>query len=238
MKVIILAILIAAVLGASVVQKDNKVHFEVDTNEGSPVGFTMKGFLNPENDDESNVETFFRLAEQLIPLAQSSISDKKGPSNLGFTFKRCFGQLGGIIGLCAYADIELWVGWRVNHTGDQGSYSVIYTPFSYLQGGGNISASSYPAEVSYGGYLSAYNVQLPINLSISQQQICYGAVFNFFPTTAFTAINTNLLQCQRSIPELQDWVCNRVEGVRFQHLSFEFFDGFDLTVLEPDCFTF
>lgn len=238
MKIVILAILIAAVLGASIVQKDNKVQFEVDTNEESPVGFTMKGFLNPENDDESNVETFFRLAEQLIPLAQSSISDKKGPSNLQWYRRWCFGNLGGAISACAYANAELWIGWRVNHTGDLGSYDVTYTPFSYMQAGVNISASSYPAEVSYGGYLSAYSVELPINLQISQQQICWSGIFNFYPTSAFTAINTNLLQCQRSIPELTDWACSRVQGVQFRHLTFEFFDGFSQSLLPFDCFTF
>ena len=239
MKIVILALLVAAVFGASMIHKDGKVNFEVDTSPESQVGFTMKGSLNPQNDDESSVETFFRLAEQLIPLAQSSLNEKKDGSSLQFYRQWCFfGGVGSAISVCAYANAELWVGWRVDHDGGLGLYNVTYTPFSYFQGGVNVSAASYPAEVSYGGYLQVYNLEVPINVKLGENAICWSGDFFLYPTSAFTAINTNLLQCQRSVPDMTPWACDRVQGVQFQHLHFDFFEGLYIDLLPSDCFTF
>ena len=240
MKIVILALLVCAVFGASMVQRDGKVDFEVDTHPESPVGFTMKGKVNPQNDEESSVETFFRLAEQLIPLAQSNLKDDKEGTSLQFYRRFCFlgGGLGDAISVCGYANAELWIGWRVYHDGGLGLYNVTYTPFSYFQGGVNVSAASYPAEVSYGGYLQLYNLEVPVNFLISESQICWDGDFLLYATQAFTAINTNLLQCQRSIPDMTPWDCDRVQGVQFRHLTFDFFDGTFIDLLPRTCITF
>jgi hypothetical protein len=111
MKVIImLALVLAAVFAANVVEKEGKLHFEADSHPESPIGLLMKGLINPKNEGENNIQTFFRLAEQLIPLAQNSMSDKTS-SNLKFTRFWCYGSAGDAISVCFYANAELWVGW-------------------------------------------------------------------------------------------------------------------------------
>ncbi|CAI2377281.1 unnamed protein product [Moneuplotes crassus] len=240
MKLVLLAILLAFSLANQMTREDGKFHFETDSNPESPIGFTVKGSLNPDDESESNVGTFFRLAEQLIPLAQSSLSDENKSNSLQFYRRWCFigGGLGDAITVCAYANAELWIGWEVDHDGGLGLYNVTYTPFSYLRGGVNVSAASYPAEVSYGGYLSAYDIRVPINLLLSDTQICWSGDFHLFATSAFTAINTNLLQCQRSIPDWTPWDCDRVHGVEFQHLYFPILDSIFIDLLPFDCLTF
>ena len=237
MKIIILAILLVAVLAANMVEKDGKLHFEADSHPESPIGFLMKGLVNPRNEADNNVQTFFRLAEQLIPLAQSAMNDAK-PGSLKYSRAWCFGQTGDAISVCIYANAELWVGWRVSQLGQTGSYNVTYTPFTALRAGGNVSAASYPAEVSYGAYFSVVDIQVPVNLLLAQSQICYSARFAMLPTAAYTSITTNLLQCQRSIPDLTAWMCDRVKGAEFRHLQWDFTSGMFINLLPYTCFNF
>lgn len=238
MKVIImLVLLLAAVYGASMVEKNGNLHFEADSHPESPIGLLMKGVVNPTNDNDNNVETFFRLAEQLIPLASAKMNDNKKGS-LEFYRRWCFGDVGSAIGLCVYVNAELWVGWRVGQIGATGSYNVTYTPFTLFRAGANASASSYPAEVSYGAYFSIVDIQLPVNLLLAQSQICYSARFAMLPTAAYTSINTNLLQCQRSIPDMTPWACDRIQGVEFRHLQWDITDGLFINLLPYTCLNF
>mmetsp|Transcript_1483 Transcript_1483/g.1624 ORF Transcript_1483/g.1624 Transcript_1483/m.1624 type:complete len:238 (-) Transcript_1483:43-756(-) len=237
MKLIAFALLFALALSAATIGKDGSFNFEQDSNSDSPIGVFMKGRVNPRDDADTNVETFLRLAEQMIPLASSVASDK-APGKLQYTRQWCFGNIGDAISVCINANAELWVGWRVGHTGETGLYNVTYTPFSFLRGGFNASASSYPAEVSYGGFFSIYDIQVPINLLLAETQICYSGTFNLYPTSAYTAINTNLLQCERSIPDRTDWYCDRVHGAEFRHLQFDITDGFFSNFLPHTCINF
>ena len=237
MKIVILALLLAFSFAANMVQKDGNIHFEADSSPESPIGLFMKGKLSPTNEGDSSVETFFRLAEQLIPIAQSKIDDNES-GKLTYFRKWCFGNTGDAISVCVYANAELWVGWKVSHNGEAGLYNVTYTPFTVFRGGVNASASSYPAEVSYGGYISVVDIQVPINLLLAQNQICYSGTFYMFPTGAYTAINTNLLQCERSIADRTAWNCDRVHGVEFRHLEFDFTQELTIALLPHTCINF
>uniref|UniRef100_A0A7S3JNU9 Uncharacterized protein n=1 Tax=Euplotes harpa TaxID=151035 RepID=A0A7S3JNU9_9SPIT len=237
MKVLLLiAFMIAAATAASIAEKNGKLHFEADSNPSSPIGLLMKGLINPRNEGENNVQTFFRLAEQLIPLAESKLADK--PGNYKFTRYWCYGTAGDAISVCFYMNAELWVGWRVGQIGKTGSYNVTYTPYTLFRAGGNASASSYPAEVSYGAYFSIVDIQIPVNLLLAQTQICYSATFAMAPTQAYTAISTNLLQCMRSVPDMTPWSCERIKGVEFKHLSWAFTAGLNLNLLPYTCINF
>ena len=230
MKIVILALLICAVFAATMVEKDGSIHFEADSSPESPMGLLMKGKLNPTNEADSSVQTFFRLAEQLIPLAQTTLEDNES-GKLNYFRRWCFGNVGDAVSICIFANAELWVGWRVGHDGVTGLYNVTYTPFTFFRGGVNVSASSYPAEVSYGAYISVIDIDIPINLLLAQNQICYSGTFFMHPTGAFTSINTNLLQCERSIPDRTSWACDRVHGVEFRHLEFDVIDGTTISLL-------
>ena len=238
MKIIILALLIAVAFTASVAEKNGKLHFEADSNPELPFGLTMKGLINPLNEAENNLETFFRLAGELIPLAQSSMNDKQA-SNLQYSRQWCFGGgAGAAFSTCVNLNAELWVGWRVNLLGATGSFNVTYTPFTMFRAGTNVSASSFPAEVSYGGFFSIVDIQVPVNLLLAQTQICYSARFAMLPTAAYTAITTNLLQCDRSIPDQTNWRCDRVQGAEFRHLQWDITTGLFINLLPYTCFNF
>ena len=238
MKVVILALLlIAAAYGASIVEKSGSLHFEADSNPESLIGLVMKGVINPKDISQNSAQTFFRLAEQLIPLAQSSMKDN---NEGGFNYYRywCFGNTGDIFTFCVYANAELWVGWRVSQVGMTGSYNVTYTPFTIFRAGGNASVSSYPAEAAYGLYVSIVDIRIPVNLLIAQTQVCYSATFKMAPTGAYTSINTSLLQCERSVPDMTPWKCDKLKGVEFRHLSWDFTAGNIINLLPYTCINF
>jgi hypothetical protein len=238
MKVYIMIVLLfAAAFGASILEKEGQIHFEHDSSPESPIGLLMKGLINPQDKSQNTVATFFRLAEQLIPLAQSTMDAEK-PGNLQWSRSWCVGNLGDAFSLCFFANAELWVGWRVTQLGETGSYNLTYTPYSYFRVGGNASASSYPAEVSIGAYFSVYDVQLPVNLLLAQSQICYSARFALLPTSAYTSVNTNLLQCQRSVPDMTPWACDKIQGIEFRLSEFRFTDGLFINLLPYTCINF
>ena len=146
--------------------------------------------------------------------------------------------MGEALSICFYGSAELWIGWRVSQLGVTGSYNVTYTPYTWFRAGGNASAASYPAEVSYGGYISIVDIKVPVNLLLAQTQICYSARFAMEPTEAYTAISANLLQCQRSIPDMTPFTCEKVNGAEFRHLEFEFTTGQYFNILPYTCSNF
>jgi hypothetical protein len=229
-------LIIATAWSASVTQHGSNIHFEADSSPEAPFGIMMKGLINPLAEGESNIQAFFRLAEQLIPLAESKINDQ--PGNLQWTRFWCYGQTGDAVTVCLYANAELWVGWRVGQIGKTGAYNVTYTPYTLFRAGGNASASSYPAEVSYGAYFAIVDLQIPVNLLLAQTQICYSATLALAPTQAYTSISTNLLQCMRSVPDMTPWACDRIKGVEFKHLSWAFTAGYNMNLLPYTCFNF
>lgn len=236
MKIIVFAILLIAVFGASMVEKDGQLHFEADSHPESPIGMLMKGFVDPKDEGANSVQTFLRLAEQLIPLAQSKVNEK--PGSLTYFRQWCTGAVGDAFNVCIFVNAELYIGWRVSQVGFTGSYNVTYTPFTLFRAGANASASSYPAEVSYGAYFSIVDIQVPVNLLLAQSQICYSARFAMLPTAAYTAIAANLLQCERSIPDMTPWMCSKITGAEFRHLEWDFTDAMFINLLPYTCFNF
>ena len=238
MKVIFLLALLATVGFANQMYENNgQLHFNVDSNSEGLVGLVMKGLLDPSDLGKSSAETFFRLAETLIPLASSTLSEA---ANGGLQFSRfwCYGKTGDAFSFCVYANAELWVGWRVSQLGMTGSYNVTYTPFTMFRAGGNASVASYPAEAAYGGYVSLVDIKVPINLLIAQSQVCYSATFSMAPAMAYTAFNMKLLQCERSVPDMTPWSCQKLQGVEFKHLEFDFTSGLYIQLLPYHCINF
>ena len=238
MKVIcLLSLLILSVYSAQMFEEAGKLHFEADANQEGLIGLVMKGFVDPKDVKSSSAEAFFRLAETLIPIAESVVSDA---SNGGFQYYRywCYGNPGDALSVCFYANAELFVGWRVSQVGLTGSYNVTYTPFTLFRAGGNVSASSYPAEAAYGGYISLVDIKVPVNLLLSQSQICYSATFSMEPAEGYTSFNTKLLQCERSIPDQTPWSCDKLQGVEFKHLEWDFTSGTYISLLPHTCINF
>lgn len=233
MKSIILATLVVAALTAH-------ISFEKDSHEDSMVGFITKGFFDPELEGEAKIETFLRLANELIPLAQVEADSRSNQgSKLGYTRTYCTGVEGDVFNACFSASAELWIGWYVNQynatneINDQVDWQVKYTPFTFLRAGGNVSVSSYPARIGYGAYVSVFDITIPISATIGQGVgLKYSGTFNFAPGTFFTQISTELLECYWLTTPISDKNCNHVVGPTFQHLAYELWQGYNTTFLE------
>ena len=161
MKTILIACLCLAALASP-------IQFSQDSNEGGIFGIITSGFMDPNVSGEAKINSFLRLANELIPLAEVSgnLAQQEG-QKLGYSRKYCTGTDGDVFNACFYAGAELWIGWYVNQTGTIGSYSLTYTPFTFFRAGGNVSVESYPAEVGYGAYLSIVDITIPIYLQIA-----------------------------------------------------------------------
>ena len=232
MKSVIFATLLIAALTSS-------IEFSQDTNESGFMGILTKGLLNPNMDGEAKIESFLRLANELIPLAEVEGHAATANGNkLGYSKSFCTGTEGDIFNACFFASAELWIGWHVNQTGSLGAYEVTYTPFTFLRAGGNVSVESYPAEVGYGAYVSIVDITIPISLSLGSSGICYSGDFNFAPGSFFTQISTALLECQKYLTPVESFVCNKVFGPNFQHLSFTLWNGFNTDFLNHNCINF
>lgn len=235
MKTIILATLLVLALSSTIT-------FEKDTNEEASIGIFTKGFFNPATTGEAKIESFLRLANELIPLAEiSSANQTPEGTMLGFGRAFCTGQVGDLFNACFHASAELWVGWTVGQdfTNATSSFGVTYTPFTFLRAGANVSVESYPAEVGYGGYVSFVDITIPIFVSIGSSALCYSGNFNFAPGSFFTQISTALLECEwvitdSGIPK----TCGKVFGPNFQHLSFHLWNGFQSAFLSNSCINF
>jgi len=232
MKTILIACLCLAALASP-------IQFSQDSNEGGIFGIITSGFMDPNVSGEAKINSFLRLANELIPLAEVSgnLAQQEG-QKLGYSRKYCTGTDGDIFNACFYAGAELWVGWYVNQTGTVGSYSVTYTPFTYLRAGGNVSVESYPAEVGYGAYLSIVDITIPVYLQIAQSQICYSGTFNFMPGAIYTQLSTALLECYKVLTPVENTVCNKVFGPNFQHLTLSLWSGYVNNFLSANCINF
>jgi len=235
MKTIILATLLVLAFSST-------INFEKDSNEGSPIGVFTKGFFNPATSGEAKIESFLRLANELIPLAEvSSANQHPEGQRLGYGYIFCTGHVGDIFNACFHATAELWIGWSVTQGNGNvtGNFAVTYTPFTFLRAGANVSVESYPAEVGYGGYVSIIDITIPIFASIGQSALCYSGNFNFAPGAFFTQISTALLECEWVITTSgQPKTCGKVFGPNFQHLSFPLWNGYQNAFLSNTCFNF
>lgn len=224
MKIVIALALCLALATASVnfQEKDSQVHYDYDSNRDGLFGFLMKGVVDPINDQENRVSTFLRLASELIPLVDVlADGDDSAEQKLEYSQQYCYGQTGGAIQVCLNLNGKFWVGWWAFQKGITGTYDATITPFALAQFGGNATLASYPAQVGYGVYINALNIQVPIGVTIGQTQLCYEGTFQFNAVELLTTIFTSLLECQEVIPEGQ-WGCQYVPGAAFQHLSYNF----------------
>ena len=234
MKTIILAALLVLAISS-------KVEFSQDSNSESSIGVFTRGFFDPTASGEAKIETFLRLANELIPLAEVK-ADSSHPSGkkLGRTWLYCTGTVGSLFNACGYASAELWIGWAMNQncTSSSGTYGVTFTPYTFLRAGGNVSVESYPAKVGYGAYLSVVDITIPIYFMINQQQFCYSGSFIFAPGQFYTQISTALLECAWYVTPPSAAMCSEVTGPNFQHLTYALWSGFTSSFLASNCFNF
>ena len=237
MKAIIISFLFVLALTA-------KVNFQADSNEESPISILTNGFFDPSVSGEAKISAFLRLANELIPLAElNAPSDAPAAKKLGYLYSWCYGQLGDMFSFCANANAGFYIGWTVSQSASSSTtgsslYNLTYTPFATLQGGFNVSVSSYPAQVAYGIYLQIVNIQVPTYIAIGQNALCYSSSLNFQPGAIFTQVGTALLQCWWYVTPLNSAMCSTVTGPTFQQFFWPLWQGFVMNFVVPGCINF
>jgi len=144
---------------------------------------------------------------------------------------------------CVNANAGFYIGWTVTQnsvTPATGAplYNLTYVPFATLQGGVNVSVSSYPAQVSYGVYLQVVNIQIPTYVAIGASSLCYSSVLNFQPGAVYTKIGTALLQCMWYVTPVETGICSTVNGPIFQQFNWPLWQGYVMPFLLPGCINF
>lgn len=238
MKTYILIVLVVVMVSATDMWEDTgKLKFDTDPFPESPISVMMKGTVNPRDESENHVQSFFRLAEQLIPIAEASYNDKK-TDNVQWTGQWCFGGIGPFSSLCFYFTAEMWIGWHSEHEGTTGFYNLTYTPYNFFRVGGNVSVSSDPADVSYGAYFNVLDMEVPVNLLLARDRICYSGKVDLGPVGVIGSIKLNLLQCLRSVPDKTQWECDKVKGAEFRHIILPVLPSAHHEILPYDCIEF
>lgn len=240
MKIVIAITLCVALAAASVnyQEKDSQIHFDYDSHKDGLFGFLMTGVVDTVNDQENKVSTFLKLANEIIPLIDvSADGDDAADHKLEYGQQWCFGNVGGVIYTCVNVQGTFWVGWMAYQNGLTGTYDVTYTPFALAQFGGNATFATYPAQVGYGIYLNAIDIQIPIGISLGQSATCYSGSFQFLPVALQSTIFTSLLECQEVLPENQ-YGCNYKIGATFNHLSYNFTTAQINSFLPRNCFNY
>lgn len=75
MKVIIaLACVLACSYAINMYGEDGLVKFDFEKDD-SPIGFSMKGEIDPHNDQNNKIQTFLKLAGYYIPILESMNSE-------------------------------------------------------------------------------------------------------------------------------------------------------------------
>jgi hypothetical protein len=237
MKAIIISFLCVLALTA-------KVNFKAESHEDSPISVLTSGFFDPSVSGEAKIQAFLRLANELIPLAEvSAPASAPAAKKLGYLYTWCYGQLGDMFSFCANVNAGFYVGWMVSQSSISSAtgaplYNLTYTPFATLQGGVNVSVSSYPAQVAYGVYLQIVNIQIPTYLAIGSNAVCYSSMLNFQPGAVFTQVGTALLQCYWYVTPYQTSMCSTVTGPTFQQFFWPLWQGFVMQFVQPGCINF
>lgn len=202
MKSIILAIQIIVALTAS-------INFEQDTNEDSWIGFLTKGHIDPDIDGNAKMETFLRLADQLIPIAVTEATAKaEQGQKLGYGNSYCLKPDSSHFNLCFSFNAELSIGWDVLQTGGPGSWIVLYTPFTFFRVRGSVYFTSYPAEIGVSVYYHIADLTIPFVSSIGENNACWTGRFNLAPSLLLTYFYSILLECDWELTPLSPGDCS------------------------------
>lgn len=208
MKTIVaLALAIAVATAFEVTGEEGLIKFNLNSGEESPIGFAMRGHLDPKDELNNKIETFLKLANTYIPILESTKNENNKLSWVSNWFNINLGPFGSISGMGAF---ELVVGWRVflnsNDVNMTSNYlDVTYSPFAW--GWTNASAIFTPGTSRFALLTGSYNATLwyvrayvPISLNIhSDGKVCYSAFGQIWPIQLESSMNIRLQECKAEI---------------------------------------
>ena len=244
MKYIILFALLALACSMpfTMTKANDPVKFDFDIYEDSPIGFTMRGQIDPRNEQLNKIETFLRLAGQYIPVLESIASKDNS-----LTWRRNWNivAFGFNINIDAY--FQLIVGWKAEPGTQQGDrFDVVYTPFAWGRTSAGVNGTSWPVQGSTEAVLQYLYVYAPIALSLYQSgKVCFRGGYVVEPVTLYNHVYGSLKECQDEI--LDDlingtpifvWTCNMIAPVNTTLLNMTLYDGMVGDLIGETCINF
>ncbi len=208
MKTIVaLALAIAVATAFEVTGEDGLIKFNMNSGEESPIGFAMRGQLDPKDELNNKIETFLKLANTYIPILESTKNENNKLSWISNWFEINLGPLGSISGMGAF---ELVVGWRVylnsNSVNMTTNYlDVTYSPFAWgwtnaTMVFNNDAGRFAPLTGTYNATLWYVRSYVPISLNIhSDGSVCYSAFGQIWPVQLESTMNLRLQECKAEI---------------------------------------
>lgn len=223
MKVLLLVALLAIVANARFETEifGKLIRFNFDNTGEFPIGLTMSGTIDPQDDTNNKISTFLRLAGSYIPI----LENVSNPENK-LTYERIFRI--NFAGIDATLDlyVQLLVGWRVfNHDSPDKFLKVVYTPFIHGWMTARFNGTTLPGYGSYSADLQFIRAYSPIELNIDTNKVCFGANYTIMPIYLKTNMNVALQECKTEIIDdilnQQPLIlgCNFTPRLEFTHLD-------------------
>lgn len=238
MKLLLFVALIALAACTSVYEKDGLINFDVDMHQDSPIGFAMKGQINPADDSQNSIGTFLKLANQYIPILEE-FSEKTNKLSWD---QRWHIDLPGF-DLTFYLYFELLIGWTVQPgTVGADSYEVTYTPFAFGSTLGRFNGTTLPGHGYFRAGLRYLDFEMPIALTIYRDaRICFDTFYTVSPVTLSVTFGLGLIECVREI--LDDvlnnraitLLCSPVESVDVDLVDQDFTNRIERVIVGETC---
>jgi len=235
-------LVIVCAIPLSTNQNNKVIEFDLDLYEESPLSFTMKGQIDPLNDQKNKIEMFLRLAGQYIPILESLASQE---NSLQFQRRYNFHILGINVDVLFY--LQLMVGWEVNPGKPvEGRFDVVYIPFIWGSAATTTNGTVWLANGGAETTLEFISARAPISLSLYQNgKVCFSSKYSIGPVQTSGNFDASLLECQDEI--LDDlingnpifvWSCNMIDQVFINLWDYDFYSGTKGDIIGETCFNF
>lgn len=245
MRVIILIACILAVAMSTTMNtyaEDQKIKFNYDIHEGSPIGLYMEGELDPRNENMNKIQTFLRLAGKYIPVLESLAG-----KNTELKWERVWHIVFAGVKVDIYGWFQLIVGWRVNPGGYTTSqFDVEYIPFVYGGTYGRVNGTSTFAVGSTEAGLRYALAYAPIALQLFQSgKVCFQGTYTVEPVHFRQHLYAALTECHDEIlSDLIDghatfhWTCNLTMPANLTLFDVNFTDRYVGSIVPQTCVQF
>jgi hypothetical protein len=244
MKIVLaFACLAALTMAFDLTHKDGLVHFEQDANMDSPIGFAMRGQIDPANEKNNKITTFLKLASHYIPILET-MNEKKSNLEWGRTFNINLGGLGSV-SVTGY--FMVCSGWKVYLTENTFAQTtdhleVAYAPYvwgwanAYLDGDAWLAKGFYNATLFFSRAYALISLQINDNGSV-----CFSGSGNFWPVTLESTMSVALLGGVDEIlsniiyGQPLGFTYNYTAPLNISHLNISFTQNYTQNIIDQKC---
>lgn len=233
MKYLILLVALVALATAqmSAYPNGDTMDFDMDLNPGMPVGFALKGKVDPRDEINNKLTAFLKLAEVYIPVIETMGTEG---ANLKWDRTIDITILGW--GIQLYIDFEFVIGWRVSITDEIAGnlWNITYDPFAHGYFNTSVSGVTPMIRGSYYSEFDFVDAHAPIAVEIFDTQVCLDMDYRLYPITLRTHMDIELRECQQEILDMLThgnvfyWDCeygHRLDADHFDITFVEYISG-------------